>query len=240
MRHFVLTRFTGYIFGARPIITDDDWLNARLNIFEKITVPSIKNQSDKDFFWILRCDPYTPQWVIKRLKNHDCCSVFFDYGREESARNSGLCPLFFTNTIKKITTDKCIITTSLDSDDALATDHIKTVKNNIKPNMFFDFQNGLIKRKSGGLYIERPRLVTQFYSYMSTTEDVKIVYQIAHWRATNYIRNTSTIGWMQYNHSHNLTNGIVENIYDSESYQESYHSMYTEVCSQFPYLVKFF
>ena len=77
-KHFVITRFNIRIhYGCKlknpednPMdrILDEDYLEERFYIFEKYTFPSMKNQNNKDFTWIILFHKKTPDKFKKRIE----------------------------------------------------------------------------------------------------------------------------------------------------------------------------
>jgi hypothetical protein len=205
MKHFLITRFH-IDFGYK---LSDYWFEKRLSIFENFVIPSIELQSDKDFIWILKTDATTPDWVREKL-NRIAGSFYLD--SSYCGGKNGLYPEVFSKIIRKITKEKEIITTSLDSDDLIASFHIRTVKDNFRPNYFFDFKRGLVKNKDG-IYIHEKTKISQFYSFFEFTSLKPLtVYHKPHMTVnTNHsIINTIDLGWMQNNHSCNIMNGLQE------------------------------
>jgi hypothetical protein len=217
MKHFILTRFND-IFpnSAKPRLTADqpelgiveEWLRKRIKIFYEITVPSIEQQTDKDFIWILKCHPRTPHWAKSKLKK----DFIVSFDEFDGAQNKQLYYDFvFSNIIKKHTKDKEIITTRLDSDDAISNFHISMVKDFAKPKMFFDFRRGLVKSQ-GSLYYHIKSGVSQFCSYFSYKKN-ETVFKNYHPCIKNeqcIIINTE-LGWFQNNMSNNITVEIKKN-----------------------------
>lgn len=88
IKHFVITRFNMPIFptrtnGDKVKNNDVEFLNKRLDIFERYCMPSLKNQTCQDFQWLVMFDINTPQVVKDRLarveKSMDNMSVcYFD------------------------------------------------------------------------------------------------------------------------------------------------------------------
>ena len=73
-KHFVITRFNLPIFptrnnGEKVKNCDVDFLNKRLDIFEKYCMPSLKNQTNQDFIWFVMFDANTPDVIKGRLSH---------------------------------------------------------------------------------------------------------------------------------------------------------------------------
>ncbi|MDR1910906.1 MAG: putative rhamnosyl transferase, partial [Helicobacteraceae bacterium] len=63
--HFIFIRFSvpiGYI--KEGITIDETWLKYRWEIFNRITLPSLKNQTNQNFRILIFFDKRSPQWLI--------------------------------------------------------------------------------------------------------------------------------------------------------------------------------
>lgn len=72
IKHFVITRFNMPIFptrvnGEKVKNCDVDFLNNRLDIFEKYCMPSLRNQTNQNFQWLVMFDVNTPHAIKERL-----------------------------------------------------------------------------------------------------------------------------------------------------------------------------
>lgn len=121
-KHFVMTRFGLGIFS-------EEWYKHRFEIFEAITMPSILNQTEKNFKWIIFVDINLPEYA--RIK-------FFEYTKKDSR-----IIIYYINQIKEnidsdnlfnlmIDSDNYILTSRIDDDDAIALDTFEKVYNAIK------------------------------------------------------------------------------------------------------------
>lgn len=147
LHHFILTRFN------LPLWTEDKhghridrkaWLDERLDLFEKYCLPSIKNQSCKDFTWILLCDEDTPVEYRSRIKSYidQCPQIELIQVEKEYAWD-------FPQIFAEVVTSKLeelgaqegdfCITTYLDNDDALHKDYVKIVESFVLPGNSFCF-----------------------------------------------------------------------------------------------------
>lgn len=77
--HFILTRFNLGIYNeGNPYHIQDPeaWMNHRLNLFDRYTLPGIMEQSCQNFTWVLAFDQATPRDIISRydyLDNVQIC-----------------------------------------------------------------------------------------------------------------------------------------------------------------------
>lgn len=71
-RHFLLTRFNipfnPFEMGNIDFLFDEKYLTERFTIFEKYCLPSVINQSNQNFIWIVLFDSRTPQKFKNRNK----------------------------------------------------------------------------------------------------------------------------------------------------------------------------
>lgn len=205
MNHFIITRFNDY-FPCLPdpnLGLDEKWLAARLKLLEDIAIPSIESQTDQDFLWILKCHPKTPMWAKKILNKKN---FIVSYEKEVHNLITKQASISFAKIIRKSTRNKNIITTRLDSDDAISKDHIKLVKENIKSGMFYDFEKGIVKINND-YYLHSKNGTSQFCSYMERPDELRTVYCKIHPEISEAecIKNKTYFGWMQNHHDTNIT-----------------------------------
>ncbi|MBI9111928.1 glycosyltransferase [Maridesulfovibrio ferrireducens] len=125
--HFVITRFNVNIypkdFSAR---LEETWLSLRLDYFQRFCFPSICAQENQDFKWLVLFDEKTPQLYRKLIQAYSKYPNFI--------------PLFcgeystILSQVKACMQDMApdanwLLTTRLDSDDALATGFFKALHN---------------------------------------------------------------------------------------------------------------
>jgi hypothetical protein len=131
-KHFIITRFNltlkfrgGKIFNA----LDADYLQKRMDIFEKYTFPSVYNQSNKNFTWLVLFHKGTPVILKDRIRKLEqkfnlFTPLFLD--DDESA--------FFAEYITKYLNNfncRHVLTSRLDNDDCLHANYIEDIQNYI-------------------------------------------------------------------------------------------------------------
>lgn len=124
--HVFLTRFNLPANRVEQAIFSPEWLDARMQLFEAYTVPSVRAQGRDGVFWVVYLDAVgTPQWLRDRmieLQNQlPLHPIYLDgpldretikaHVMEVSGRTSGL-----------------VATSNLDNDDGLATDFVQRVR----------------------------------------------------------------------------------------------------------------
>ena len=153
-KHFIITRFNipaKYAGRKNQNIsmvdpkTDEKYLDNRIRLFEKYTFPSIKNQTNKNFKWLVLFSDQTPE----KYKNHMNklqmeCEMFCPlYLQDEEAYD-------FDNYLKSVLENfKCdvYITTRIDNDDAISVKMVERIQNfyekNKNDNVLLSFSYGL-------------------------------------------------------------------------------------------------
>ena len=84
-RHFILTRMNVGVHNGHTVVGDKvhpgEWLERRLQIFERYCLPSIEAQTDRDFTWVLSFDGQTPSSFRDRIegyRNHvENCEILY-------------------------------------------------------------------------------------------------------------------------------------------------------------------
>jgi len=99
-----------------------DWLAGRFDLFERYCLPSVRDQTRRDFTWLVLFDDHTPGWARERVARaqaivpfHAIYTPLFDgagWGR------------FVRAAIGPAQPGRRVITSNLDNDDALAADYL--------------------------------------------------------------------------------------------------------------------
>lgn len=207
MKHFLLTRFNDYYPG--PYVDhflgiEEKWLEARIAIFNQITVPSVEHQTDKDFVWILKCHPQTPEWARKELHSDLYIASYevFDLIPYVNKYYSNV----FSKIIRRITDDKEILTTRLDNDDAISKHHLSLVKSQAHFGKWFDFLRGIVKSGDDIYLHEKHHGVSMFCSYLESGDEIKTSYWKYHSEISKdeCVKDYVNYGWVQHHHDDNM------------------------------------
>lgn len=173
--HFLITRFNLKVpewqetrDGER--VLDKSWLEDRFNVFEKYCLPSVINQTNKNFFWLIYFDISTPVEyhqnieAIKALNpNYHCYYIDGLKNLEKEAIRS-ISQLIKPNI-------EWVITTRLDNDDSIHKDFIQKIQDSFVPvhNTIVDarsgFQINVQKRKT-----ELRKISNEFNPFISLIE----------------------------------------------------------------------
>ena len=164
--HFVITRFNipaKYEGKKNPNLegvdpkTNENYLEERVRLFEKYTVPSMKSQTNSNFKWLVLFSDQTPQKYKDKMK------LLRD-------QNAWFCPLYlkdeeayeFDNYLEQILKQyECdqYITTRIDNDDAVSIDFIEAIQNYIVTN---NIENTMLSFKYGYQFSENHSTLSLF------------------------------------------------------------------------------
>jgi hypothetical protein len=151
--HVILTRFNLPSRGPESLIrAQDGWLQRRVELFERYTIPSVVAQTTAGVRWVVYFDPQSPQWLLDRLAPYVKSGVYTPLFREEAAwRDVG-------DDVRQVTGARAsmLITTNLDNDDALAVNFVERIQALIVPGQSraLFLERGLIA-SGGRAYIRR-------------------------------------------------------------------------------------
>jgi len=202
--HFIITQFhVDHPF--RPDIEVEEWLQHRLGYFEKFCLPSVLGQTQRKFTWVLFYSPNSPSWVPPYLESiqHEATVAI--------PLNGYVCNAMIVSAIKPLLTRPVVITSRLDSDDALANDAVDRIHNAITTDGVhaINFTNGLRLTNSGLL-----KTKDSSNPFISLVEDVRrsplrTVTSRPHHdmgRVFPVTQIEGSPGWMQVLHEHNVSN----------------------------------
>lgn len=201
MQHFLLTRYNlGNI--------DDDWLNHRYKMFSKYTSPTVSGQTNKNFKWLIFIDHRTPEKHIDNLdlirpSNSEIIKVDLKgthFLKGEYART------FAIPFVKARCVEDWIITTRLDSDDAIGNRFIEEIHKSfsLEPSII-DFPHGYVKVKDRFTHCKYK--TNMFISLVEKRDSLRTVFNNGHrkWlleNKYNYIANDYK-GWLHVYHDRN-------------------------------------
>lgn len=149
--HFILTRFNIKIFKADKTgksVQTKEWLDKRFELFEKYCLPSVMNQSDKNFCWVILFDKDTPIEYKERISNYSQLIRPLYLSEEEASDYVGYYRKAVTRLVQESVGNEVvkILTTYLDNDDMLHKDYINYVQQksqSITAETVFSFDYGL-------------------------------------------------------------------------------------------------
>uniref|UniRef100_UPI003217316A glycosyltransferase n=1 Tax=uncultured Draconibacterium sp. TaxID=1573823 RepID=UPI003217316A len=132
--HFLITQFNLLQFPlGNELKEGEEWLNwtrERIELFKEYCLPSIDNQTGKNFTWLIYFDKQTPKefnWIIEELKNRSYIKIRFSKGNDGFMKDH-------INDIREMSRgSEWIISSRIDNDDIFHKNAIKTIQDNFKP-----------------------------------------------------------------------------------------------------------
>jgi len=208
MDHAILTRFNLPSSGVESLIrAQEGWLRARVQLFERYCLPSVRAQSNKNFVWLVYFDPNSPEWLLEKVRQY--------------ASDGPLTPLFrsavsaeeLLSDLKDATRSRTtnLLTTNLDNDDGLAVDFVERLQEvqRVHERQAVFFVNGLIKNENE-LYRRRDDS-NAFCSVLESWETPRTCWSEWHnllGQTMPVVELTGSPGWLQVVHSTNVSNRV--------------------------------
>lgn len=153
-KHFLITRVNiGYLDGNyRGGLTPDNWLNKRIEIFKTFCMPSILNQKNKNFTWLLYFDRKTPPDFLFELENYFEGFPFIHIKTMEGGFGN-LHAVLSKDISDLVKNEDYVITSRVDTDDMLNVSYIERIQAlfNYQEYLSINFSKGLVYDKKSGL-----------------------------------------------------------------------------------------
>ncbi|MDR0664705.1 MAG: putative rhamnosyl transferase [Helicobacteraceae bacterium] len=212
--HIIFIRFSVPIaYGKTGITIDDSWLKYRLDIFKRITLPSLENQTNQNFYICVFFDARSPQWLIEEnereaLRWQRRYFPIYVVSNADVIEKSDTLAL---NLLK--TNDSFIISSRIDSDDAYHKKAIEALQNCFSAQEYraFTFSKLLCFR-------DKPKTVISKYRYrnspfISVIEKAKTPLHISlfdkpHTAYTDATELNEIPYALQYIHGSNVANSV--------------------------------
>ncbi len=222
MKHFLCTRFNlkneDWVTDRDGVnVLSEEWMNQRLELFLKYCVPSVLNQKNKNFIWVIFFDKTTSTAVRNKIKIYSNNGEFFsaEYINGMASLVVELKKFIYKNILDK---DKFVITSRLDNDDAIHQNFISTIQELAveEDNMVIDLIKGYQMNISNNKYEFRNhfKYFNPFISVIESSENLKTVFSRHHfeWHESNSVKsyNFNPL-WIEIIHSKNKSNAIRQN-----------------------------
>ncbi|MCA9116384.1 MAG: hypothetical protein KDA79_14965 [Planctomycetaceae bacterium] len=214
MHHFLITRFNVRQpfmarLGAANHYQDKEWLEKRVDLFQRYCWPSVRRQKCGNFIWLVFFDSSTPGWLRRKVEEWSVLpqfnAVFVDGFDDEVVDRS----------IKEHSQGKHdrVITSRLDSDDMIGSSFIRTVQSvALKAGDGFVDLRGGFQYQDGAVYrISLP--YNPFISWISPPSDIRSVISFRHNNAPAHgsvIEIDNGRHWIQVLHAGNLANELFD------------------------------
>src|SRR5687768_16185102 len=152
--HYLVTRFNIRIDGLgpenfRPSARTESWVSDRMPLFESFCAPSVAGQMNKDFHWLIYCDPTTDEIFLNRIsvaiQNVSSYEIVFVSDFKEMLSH-------LRNKISEADTPH-VITSRLDNADGIGINYIHDVQAHFTPegNVVLNLLGGINYNASQGI-----------------------------------------------------------------------------------------
>lgn len=223
--HYILTRFNLRLWTKdkkRNETRTDEWLKKRFDLFEKICLPSIMNQTNQTFKWIVLFDSETPEFYKKKIQHYQNICKLFCPCFVEACKSRYFVSVFREEIQKRIEKNtNFLITTYLDNDDALHKNYIEEIQQmEVKRPTFVSYVYGIQYYTELNIATRVPYTNNHFISLAEPLNEnqtnFKTVYGYGshvdinkHKRIeTVYIKNPQQDRWIEVIHETNMDNDV--------------------------------
>ena len=147
IQHFFLTRFNILLWNKTKDgqkVRTMKWLEHRFSLFEKYCLPSIKNQTCKNFEWIALFDSMTPDCYKEKIAAYQkgCPQLIPVFVEPENGWR--FAEIFREEIVKRLNA-KRVLSTYLDNDDALNVKFVEDIQQRVKAvgdGTFINYDDG--------------------------------------------------------------------------------------------------
>ncbi len=149
--HFLITRFNVPIANwdrdkAGITTLDTKWLEHRIALFNTFCVPSVAGQTEKDFKWLIYCDPATDKRYVQQILES---ITLIPHAELRFVKDFDVLKTDLKQLIAKGTSDY-VITSRVDNDDALGRTYIETIQSS------FNMEDLTVINLCGGVLYDLP------------------------------------------------------------------------------------
>ncbi len=147
IQHFFLTRFNILLWNKTKDgqkVRTMKWLEHRFSLFEKYCLPSIKNQTCKNFEWIALFDSMTPDCYKEKIAAYqkECPQLIPVFVEPENGWR--FAEIFREEIVKRLNV-KRVLSTYLDNDDALNVRFVEDIQRRasvVSDGTFINYDDG--------------------------------------------------------------------------------------------------
>lgn len=227
----LVTRFNLPSRGPESLIrAQEGWLQSRIELFERYTVPSVRSQTDEGFRWLVYLDPQSPQWLLDRLNplvRQGLLTV--RYSEEVSWQDLAADARDVTGGRGRL-----LVTANLDNDDALAADFVARLRDAASRGLrgAVYLADGLI-RMDGRVYRWRDP-DNAFCSVIETWDAPMTAWRDWHILLHRHMAATALEGppgWLQIVHGRNVSNRIRGRLVDPLAFRRLFPGALDDVAS---------
>lgn len=214
--HYVITRFNIPSSGWQhdknnKIVRDEAWYEKRIALFEQFTLPSMINQTCKNFVWLVYFDTNSPDMLKERIEQWKCECVNFKPCYSDNYDKWQFQELSDYIKLDNPQSDY-IITTRIDNDDAFYNSAVEEIQLAFVPhdNVIIDLPNGYCYNTHSYLFSKYTFISSPFLSYIEdgSKSHIDTVYREGHpaWKGKAEFVSINKRMWIQVIHDSNIAN----------------------------------
>lgn len=214
-KHLLITRFNlknpewKQLTKNNESLLDDSWMNERLELFANYCFPSVSNQTNQNFEWLLYFDVSTSEnhknKIAKIIGNKTNIKTFFIDGM----------PVFNESIIKYVEENistEYLITSRIDNDDCIHKDFINEIQKHFKKQDFLAIDNikgYTLQIEPNFILGKKEHIFNPFISLIEKNDQPKTVWHYVHnmWKKEpRLIHVTEKRLWLSIIHGKNKVN----------------------------------
>lgn len=213
--HLLITRFNlknpaWDLTKNKENLLDDSWMTERIELFKNYCFPSVINQSNKNFKWLLYFDTTTNEKFKNQIEElvagQENIIIFYINGMPEF--NNSILSYIKNNVSSK----PYLITSRIDNDDSISIHFIEEVQKQFQQQDFLaiDFVDGYTLQVEPEVILgKKEHIFNPFISLIEKNQSPKTVWHYSHtqWKKEPRVKQiTSKRVWMSIIHQKNKVN----------------------------------
>ena len=209
-RHIILTRFNLQFDLQSDIHLQKEWLSERMRLFTRYCLPSLQQQSNHHFTWVLLVSDQTPKDVQQTLLNY---AEKFNYIEIHfCAYTNNLNALYKEIGMRYVQGYDYLLSTRMDNDDMLANNFCEALQNAIlsapTERIIYTFPNGTQWFETQNLIYGIRYSKNHFLSFFEPASDIKTCLGFDHTQvpAQQTIELEGKAMWCEIVHHTNICN----------------------------------
>ncbi|WP_119166859.1 glycosyltransferase [Algihabitans albus] len=205
--HFILTRFN--VLRVKQTQADApglDWLTHRFDLFERFCLPSVLNQNETNFRWLIYFDEKTPDQFQERVRSYSDRRILPIFVPPGGATLDKVKAHIRSELAEQT---PWLLTTRLDNDDAIARDFCSRLRGSVtslEPQAL-NFSNGVIY--ADGRVFRHSDRSNAFISALERTSNFETAWHGFHTEVSKFLpvkQIDSPPMWIQVVHDRNISN----------------------------------
>ena len=213
-QHYIITRFNlrrddWKTTKNDDLVLSDSWLEERFELFEDFCFPSVKNQSNQNFKWLVFFDVNTPEKY--KIKIEEFKTLFGNFKPFFIDGMDAFLPSI-NEKVRELDQEQYIISSRLDNDDSIHKDYVSVVQSCFDNQNFLavDIVDGYGMQTGSQVYLGKMKhLYNPYISLIEKKESCKTVWHKGHtfWKYENRIlRVKNKRMWLTVIHEKNKSN----------------------------------